>query len=212
MSNKAELISKDIVDLQDIEKIQYLKTLQSDPSAYASFISTKSNQIQSELVDTKRASFTKMSSDMARFMDMDNNSRATQTRTSQLANSHDHIYNEQGRAISTKKNTEDVTRRQVEINEWYYENKRETLFVLQLILLTALTVVVMLAMKTYGWIGPTAADFVTLFVLVVAAGTWVYRWYYTTYIRDRRYWNARMFKAGEIPLPPPKCDPTSGAS
>jgi hypothetical protein len=212
MSNQAELISKDIIDLQDIEKIQYLKTIQADPSRYQQIVADKTTRIQSELVDTKRAAFTKVSGDMARFMDMDNNSRATQTRTSQLAQSQDHIYTEQGRSLATKKTTEDLTRRQVEINEWYYENKRETLFVLQLILLTALTVVVMLAMKTYGWIGPTAADFVTLFVLVVAAGTWVYRWYYTTYIRDRRYWNARMFKAGDIPQPPPKCDPASGTS
>ena len=212
MSNQAELISKDIVDLQDIEKIQYLQTLQSDPAGYQQFITDKSSRIQSELVDTKRAAFTKVSGDMARFMDMDHNSQATLLRSGQLAASQNHIYTEQDRALATKKNNEDLTRRQVEINEWYYENKRETLFVLQLILLTALTVVVLLAMKTYGWIGPTAADFVTLFVLVVAAGTWVYRWYYTTYVRDRRYWNARNFKAGEIPAPAPKCDPGSGSS
>ena len=207
----AELISKDIIDLQDIEKIQYLQTLQSDPASYQQFINTKSSKIQSELLDTKRAAFTKVSGDMARLMDMDHNSQATLLRSGQLASTQNHIFNEQDRVLSTKKTNEDLTRRQVEINEWYYENKRETLFVLQLILLTALTVVVLLAMKTYGWIGPTAADFVTLFVLVVAVGTWVYRWYYTTYIRDRRYWNARMFKAGDIPKPPPKCDPGSGA-
>lgn len=206
----AELISKDIVDLQDIEKIQYLQTLQADPTQYGSLIAGKKVAITNELVNTKRASFTKVSGDMARFMDMDHNSQATLERSGHLGESQNHIYTEQGRVLSNKKNNEDLTRRQVEINEWYYENKRETLFVLQLILLTALTVVVMLALKTYGWVGPAAADFVLLFVLVVAAGTWIYRWYYTTYIRDRKYWNVRSFKAGEIPLPAPNC-PTSGS-
>jgi hypothetical protein len=211
MSNQAELISKDIVDLQDIEKIQYLKTL-SAGGVLQQFINDRANQIQTELVDTKRAAFTQVSGDMARLMDMDHNSQATLMRSSQLESSQGHIYTEQERSLSTKRTNEDLTRRQVEINEWYYENKRETLFVLQLILLTALTVVVMLAMKTYGWIGPAAADYVTLFVLVVAAGTWVYRWYYTTYVRDRRYWNARTFKQGEMPILTPNCPvPASGS-
>jgi len=206
----AGLISKDIVDLQDIEKIQYLQTLQANPTQYATLISGKTDAITNELVNTKRASFTKVSGDMARFMDMDHNSQATLLRSGNLGASQNHIFTEQGRVISNKKNNEDLTRRQVEINEWYYENKRETLFVLQLILLTALTVVVMFALKTYGWLGPAAADFVILFVLVVAAGTWIYRWYYTTYIRDKRYWNVRSFKAGEIPKPALNC-PTSGS-
>jgi len=196
-----DLISKDIVDLQDIEKVQFLQTLQADPNKYAMYVQGKSNTIRREVSDAKRAAFTKASSDMARFMDLDHNSQATKLRTGQLEDAQNHIYNEQDRYVKSKATNVDLTRRQVEINEWYYENKRETLFVLQLILLTALTVVILLAAKSYGFIGPQGADFILLFVLVVAAGTWLYRWYYTTYIRDRRYWNNRSFKPGNIPVP-----------
>jgi hypothetical protein len=205
-----DLISKDIVDLQDIEKVQFLQTLQSDPSKYAQYVQGKSDTIRREVSDAKRAAFTKASSDMARFMDMDHNSQATQMRTGQLADTQNHIYSEQERLANSKSSNMDLTRRQVEINEWYYENKRETLFVLQLILLTALTVVLLLMAKSYGFIGPQGADFILLFVVVVAAGTWLYRWYYTTYIRDRRFWNSRTFTQGEIPAPAPICQ--SGAS
>lgn len=200
-----DLISKDIVDLQDIESVQFLQTLQADPNKYAAYVQGKQAIILKEVTDTKRASFVKASSDMARFMDMDHNSQATLLRTGQLATSQEHIYNEQLRSTQQKKSNEDLTRRQVEINDWYYENKRETLFVLQLLLLTALTVVVIFALKTYGFIGPQGADYVLVFVLVVAAATWLYRWYYTTYIRDRRFWNSRNFPAGEI-LTTTKCE------
>lgn len=200
-----DLISKDIVDLQDIESVQFLQTLQADPNKYAAYVQGKQAIILKEVTDTKRASFVKASSDMARFMDMDHNSQATLSRTGQLADSQNHIYNEQLRSMQQKKSNEDLTRRQVEINDWYYENKRETLFVLQLLLLTALTVVVLFALKTYGFVGPQGADYALVLVLVVAAGTWLYRWYYTTYIRDRRYWNSRNFPAGDI-LTASKCE------
>jgi hypothetical protein len=189
----AELISKDIVDLQDIEKVQFLQTLQSDPAQYSAYVQEKSGRILAETVDTKRASFVKMSGDMARMMDMDHNSLATLNRTNDLSSTQDQIIEEQQRQKSSRIYNKDLTRRQVEINNWYYENKRETLFVLQLILLVALTLVIVLGFVSYGWITQMAADYMMGFVLIVGAGTWLYRWYYTTNIRDPRYWNQRRF-------------------
>ena len=190
----AELISKDIVDLQDIEKIQFLKTLQADPAKYSAYVSEKTGRILAETIDTKRASFVKVSGDMARLMDMDHNSLAALNRTNDLASTQNQIIEEQGRQINTKGLNRDMTRRQVEINNWYYENKRETLFVLQLILLVVLTLVVTLGVTSYGWITQEASDYLMGFVIIVGAGTWMYRWYYTSTIRDPRYWSQRRFE------------------
>ena len=185
----ADSLRQDILDLQDIEKIQYGST--DAP--------LRARELTNSLINTKNNAFTKVSGDMARFMDMDHNSQSVYSDRSNVLNTYKQISTEQSKIIDSKKFNEDLTRRQSEINEWYYENKRETLFVLQLILLTSLTVVILLAVKSYGWIGQAAADYVTVFILVVAAATWVYRWYYTTHIRDRKYWNKRTFKAGEVP-------------
>jgi hypothetical protein len=87
-----DLISKDIVDLQDIEKVQFLQSLQADPAKYSQYVQGKSDAIKKELLDAKRASFTKTSGDMARFMDMDNNSKATVLRSGHLKASQDHIF------------------------------------------------------------------------------------------------------------------------
>lgn len=198
----AELISKDIVDLQDIEKVQFLQALQADPAKYSAYVQEKSGRILSEVVDTKRASFVKASGDMARLMDMDHNSLAALYRTQDLVAAEDHVIAEQQRMKSSAEANMDMTRRQVEINNWYYENKRETLFVLQLVLLTLLTVTVLLYLASIGWVGQEGANYLMLIVILIGAGTWVYRWYYTSRIRDPRYWSRRYFPEDGKMAPP----------
>jgi hypothetical protein len=189
----ADLISKDIVDLQDIEKVQYIQALQADPAKYAAYVQQKSGTILGEVTDTKRAAFMKASGDMARMMDMNANSLAALYRTQDLLATEDHIISEQLKMKTAAEANEDMTRRQVEINNWYYENKRETLFVLQLVLLTLLTVTVLLYLSATGWVGEAGANYLMLIVILIGAGTWIYRWYYTSRIRDPRYWNRRLF-------------------
>jgi hypothetical protein len=189
----AELISKDIVDLQDIEKVQYLQTLQSDPAKYKAYIQEKSGRILNEVTDSKRAAFMKASGDMARMMDMNMNSVAALYRTQDLLSTEEHVIAEQQRMKSVAVSNLDTSRRQVEINNWYYENKRETLFVLQLVLLTLLTITVILYLAATGWVGQDGANYLMLIVIIIGAGTWIYRWYYTSRIRDPRYWNRRVF-------------------
>jgi hypothetical protein len=198
----AELTSKDIVDLQDLEKVQYLMTLQSDPAKYAAYVQEKSGRIMSEVVDSKRAAFVKTAGDMARMMDMDHNSLVALNRTNDLISMQDHVLREQESETSAIRSNKDNTRRQVEINNWYYENKRESLFVLQLILLVMLTITIILVAAAFEWIGKDGADYLMLFVLIVGLGTWLYRWYYTTYIRDARYWSRRNFPQDGKIAPP----------
>ena len=213
-------ISKDIVDLQDIEKIQFLTALQADPAKYAEYVGEKKDRIMKESIDTKRASFVKVSSDMARMMDMDHNSMASLQRTNELITTDNAIIAEQQKQLNSKSSNKDLTRRQVEINNWYYENKRETLFVLQFVLLIVLSVVIVLYLTHSGWLTQDAADYTIGFIVVVGAGVWMYRWYYTTYIRDARYWNQRTFAAEKklsgstcppLPEPPAPILPTCPA-
>lgn len=201
------LISKDIVDLQDIEKIQFLKTLQADPAKYSAYVNEKSGRILSETVDTKRASFVKASGDMARMMDMDHNSLAALTRSGDLINTQNFVIREQEKATNILKLNKNVSRRQIEINEWYYENKRETLFVLQLVLIVMLMMVIIMGFHTYGFLNQQSSNLLLSFTLLVGAGVWVYRWYYTSYVRDPRYWSQRTFPENDGATPPPDTCP-----
>ena len=196
------LIAKDIVDLQDIEKIQYLQTLQSDPAKYSNYVQGKTTRILSETVDARRAAFTKAAGDMARLMDMDHNSLVALGRTQDLANTQDQIITTQRSEERNITSNEQLARRQVEINNYYYENKRETLFLLQLVLLIMLTVTVILSLTSYGYITQDASDYILLAVVLVGGATWLYRWYYTTTIRDPKFWNRRTFEQDGSLAPP----------
>jgi hypothetical protein len=197
-----ELISKDIVDLQDIEKVQFLQTLQADPAKYAEFVADKSGRILSEVTDTKRAAFVRAAGTMAQQMDMDHNSLSTVAQAQAMDAMQTHLIVEQSGQRNAIKTNKDNTRRQVEINNWYYENKRETLFVLQLVLLVMLTATVILTLAHMGYIPQEGADYLLLFIIIVGLGTWLYRWYYTRYIRDPRYWSRRVFSQdGKIEAP-----------
>ena len=196
------MIAKDIVDLQDIEKIQYLQTLQSDPAQYSNYVQGKTTRILSETVDARRAAFTKAAGDMARLMDMDHNSLVALGRTQDLANTQDQIITTQRNETSAITSNEQLARRQVEINNYYYENKRETLFLLQLVLLIMLTVTVILSLTSYGFITQDASDYILLAVVLVGGATWLYRWYYTTTIRDPKFWNRRTFEQDGSLAPP----------
>ena len=196
------LIAKDIVDLQDIEKIQYLQTLQSDPAKYSNYVQGKTTRILSETVDARRAAFTKAAGDMARLMDMDHNSLVALGRTQDLANTQDQIITTQRSEERNITSNEQLARRQVEINNYYYENKRETLFLLQLVLLIMLTVTVILSLTSYGFITQDASDYILLAVVLVGGATWLYRWYYTTTIRDPKFWNRRTFEQDGSLAPP----------
>jgi hypothetical protein len=138
-------------------------------------------------------------------MDMDHNSLAALSGTAGMAAMQDHVIQEQGGLYASRKFNKDLTRRQVEINNWYYESKRETLFVLQLLLLTMLAAVVVMALQTYGWVTEAAGNWTLTILFVIGAGTWLYRWYYTSYVRDPRYWSRRSFAEDK------NVEPSSGA-
>jgi hypothetical protein len=198
----SDLIAKDIVDLQDIEKIQFLQTLQSDPAQYSAYVAGKTGRIMSEVVDTKRASFVKVAGDMARQMDMDHNSRAALMRTNDLDGVQGQIVQQQQAQVNSVRYNDDLTRRQVEINNWYYENKRETLFVLQLVLLVMLFATIILTVAAQGFIGEAASDYLLMFVIVIGGSVWAYRWYFTKNVRDPVFWNRRKFSQDGAFAPP----------
>ena len=65
-----------------------------------------------------------------------------------------------------------------------------------------LTATVILALSSYGYVTKDVSDFVLLAVVLVGAGTWLYRWYYTSTIRDPVFWNRRTFQQDGSLEPP----------
>ena len=93
--------------------------------------------------------------------------------------------------------------RKNEMNEWTVQNKNDTLFVFSALFITVsvlLLLTVLLRMHIIPaslWVG-IGLPFIIIFILIV-----VNRSQYTDILRNKRYWNKKIFdgKYGKIPLP-----------
>jgi len=98
-----------------------------------------------------------------------------------------------------------VSRRQFEINEWYNQNKLETLFFLQVFFIVSMLMACVIYLQKTSAVTTQTASLITILLCVVVAAIGVYRYYYTRRIRDARLWHRRHFAKPKAPKMPPKC-------
>jgi len=90
-----------------------------------------------------------------------------------------------------------VARRQHEINEWSNFNKLDTLYLLQISLIT-LSFIASLAFLSYNdVINQTLFTFLSCTAILIASIIVVVRWRYTHVARDGRYWHKSKFRKQE---------------
>jgi hypothetical protein len=87
----------------------------------------------------------------------------------------------------------DLANRQVEINNWSYNNKVETLFVFQIMFISLLFVAILMLLKAQGVMGAAVVWYIMGILLLMIVLIIVNRAIYTNNTRDRRYWNKKHF-------------------
>ena len=192
---------------QEIEKIRFSYDLRKNPDDFNRYVSERIDRITNETLDKKRAAFQKAHTDLGRYMDMDHNSNFYKLRNNDLIGLQEQMSERSRAAVSGLKHDKDLTRRQVEINQWYFEDKLETLFFLQMFFIVMLAEAIVVYLQRNGYITMPFASFLTaiLFAIVTAVG--LYRWRYTADKRDVRFWHRRNFREKEIVCSGPKCNP-----
>lgn len=88
----------------------------------------------------------------------------------------------------------DAMSRQSEINEWTYQNKMETLFILQLVFLGLLFVSLVGILGRMGVVNRMYMWYIAFFFGVVLFLFWMVKAGYTKEVRDRRFWSKRTFE------------------
>ncbi len=96
----------------------------------------------------------------------------------------------------------DLATRQIEINEWSYHNKMDTLFVLQLTFLSVLFIAVLMYFHQIGYLGMAFIVYVGLILGVILLILIVNRATFTSYRRDPRFWNRRRFGEDNVQKSP----------
>jgi len=191
--------------LDDIEKIEFKSELMNDPVKSQQYASERQNKQADETLQIKRGNFQKAFYDMGRYMDMDHHARYYDVRNGDLNRAQNNIVSIAEANTSSLRFDMDNTKRQFLVNEWYAQNKLESLFFLQvafLAMVSAMIVIMLGKMNLFPWI---FGKYVVFIIASAAAILALYRFNYTRYTRDVRYWNKRKFsdnpgtlKAGDL--------------
>lgn len=87
----------------------------------------------------------------------------------------------------------DLASRQIEINEWSYNNKMDTLFVFQILFMAILFISILMGLKTMGMVGGPFVWYCLVIVILIVVMIIINRSMYTNNYRDQRQWNKRHF-------------------
>lgn len=191
---------------QELERLKFAQDLRKNPSDYAAYVNQRVDEMSDEVFARKRAAFQKAQIDLGRYMDMDHNANFYKSRNADVDRLTSSIEENNNRLVQAVAADKDITKRQFEINEWYNYNKLETLFFLQLFFIVALSGAIIVFLQKNAIITSTLAGLLYGILALIAGGTGLYRYYYTTRIRDPRLWNRRYFGSAAPPKPPTQCD------
>jgi hypothetical protein len=93
--------------------------------------------------------------------------------------------------------TDDSKRREIEINEWNYNAKMENLFLLQLFFIAFALTVILLTLSKYGFFSRLFAIYMGIAFTAILVFIAIIKRLYTKNVRDKRFWNERVFDGDE---------------
>jgi hypothetical protein len=117
------------------------------------------------------------------------------SRNTSLKDAADNMTTVNNRATSALEAETTTSTRQVEINNWQYENKMDTLFFLQLLFIFMCAAAILLFLRHSMMLSAfTTYLFIGILTLIMLIVLWN-RWSYTTRTRDKKYWNRKRIAA-----------------
>ncbi len=88
----------------------------------------------------------------------------------------------------------DLATRQVEINEWAYNNKMDTLFVFQMMFIGIVFLTILMYLKVSGILGNAFVLYIAILFIIIMVLIIINRSMFTNSKRDGKFWNRRRFE------------------
>jgi len=167
--------------------------MRQDPEKYRDMIQKKITKIQNETKNKKRNAFSSAFNEMGRHIEMEQNAINYSGRNEDLVKINQHNLSQVSSTLTNLQYNKDLSRRQAEINDWYYQDKLETLFFLQMFFMTLLSMSIIYWLNKSGMVSSAFAGFATFVLLIIVGIAGVYRYAYTSTFRDPRWWYKRRF-------------------
>jgi len=190
-----------VVQSEQLERLNFATGLRRDPGGYSQYQQQNISAIVNDITNRKQSAFQKAQIDLGRYMDMHHNVNFYKTRSGDVdavtsAMLDNNLKIEMGIARDLAN-----SRRQFEINEWYNNNKLETLFYLQLVFMSVLLIAIVMYFTKKGMITVGLAGIIYGAIALTLVFVGLYKYYYTNNARDTKLWHRRNF--GSTPPPPP---------
>ena len=167
------------------------------------------NNVLSEHSDT----FQKIYGDLGRASASTNNAMYYYVRNNDLNTLETAIVNKSGMEAKSAQHDSQLAKRQFELNEWSANNKLDTLFVFQMILIALAVTGPIIYLNHRGLIPTTLVTVVLSIIYIAILLTIIIRAKYTNDTRDKRYWNRRIFaNMGGPPFTVPTCMSPEGVA
>jgi hypothetical protein len=201
---------QDVLSLQDVQLANAMNTLRADPSKLNQFITDRKSELYNTVTREHSDNFQKVFGDLTRASNTTKNILYYHVRNKDLDSLQQKVYeNARGSADAAMMNSQNA-KRQVEMNDWAAENKRDTLFVLQLTFIVLTITAPLLYVQRMGLV-PSSVFYGVISLLVIAVIlTIAVRAQYTSKSRDQRFWNRRRFAGMGGPPVTPTCQEPTG--
>lgn len=197
-----------VIQDQQLERLNFATGLRQDPAGYSQYQQQNIAAIVNDITNRKQAAFQKAQIDLGRYMDMHHNVNFYKTRSGDVDSVTTALLNNNAKIEEGIRRDLANSRRQFEINEWYNNNKLETLFFLQLVFMASLIVAIVMYFTKRGLITVGMAGLIYGIMALGLVCVGLYKYFYTAKTRDVKLWHRRYFGSTPPPPKPNVCPPS----
>ena len=183
--------------VQDVQYTTALKGMTEQQKQ--NYFESQKQELLGDILNDREGTFQKTYTDATRNNSVQHSLFFYQQRNRDLQNLGDALKNQNESAIGTRKFNNQLATRQYEINEWSYNNKMDTLFVFQILFVTLLLAAGLAYLHSMGLLSMTFLGLLVGMLLFVDIAILINRFMYTQKVRDKRYWNRRLFTKKSVP-------------
>lgn len=194
---------------QDIELATALQQLKNNPSELQQFLQGQQSKIYNDITQQKDNSFQKVYGDLQRSLDANEAILMYNKRSQEVDAVYNQLYKEKKKEVDELQFNKDLAGRKYEMNQWTVGNKDDTLFVYSMLFIGLSAALLFSGLWRAGIIGTGLLAAILAVLILVFVLTVIYRAQYTNVLRNKRYWDRKIFKGEGAKIPIPNVCPGS---
>ncbi len=203
--SRATQLQNDVQLGLDIATATNFASLKQSGQLNQYLIDNKENVLD-RIIDSKNDNIAKTISDMDRAIDTQNSTYMYYKRNNDFLKLGEDPVKRMQQDVRNLQEDRDSAQRQYEINQWTSGNRADTLFIYQVIFIAVLVQALFTGLWRMGIISAGFVAFLAFWLVVIVLFTTLNRAQYTSYSRNKRFWNKRDFpRFGGPPIPTPDC-------